>query len=44
MKYNYYWLIMYKLFKKRRPIPKELLDFDEIHSISDVAKDELSKK
>ena len=35
---------MYKLFKKRRPIPKDLFDFDEIINISDVAKDELLKK
>ncbi len=44
MKYDIYWYLMYKLFKKRRPIPKELLEFDEIHIISDVAKDELTKK
>ena len=39
-----YWWLMYKLFKKRRPIPKDLLDFDEIYRISDVAKEELEKK
>lgn len=44
MKYNIYWLLMYKLFKKRRPIPKDLLDFDDIHTILDVAKEELGKK
>ena len=43
MKYNYYWWLMYKLFKKRRPIPKNLLDFDEIHTISDVVKEEFQE-
>jgi len=41
---NYYWLLMYKLFKKRKPIPKELLDFDEIHTISDTVKKELENE
>lgn len=41
---DYYWLVMYRLFKKRRPIPKDLLDFDEIHAISDTVKEELGKK
>jgi len=35
---------MYKIFKKRRPIPEDLFDFDEIYTISDVAKEELTKK
>ena len=39
-----FWYFMYKFFKIRRPMPKDLLDFDEIHSISDVAKKELLKK
>jgi len=41
---NLYWRIMYNLFKKRRPIPKDLLDFDEVYRISDVVKKELEKK
>jgi len=44
LKYNVYWWLMYKLFKKRRPIPKDFFDFDEIYAISDVAKDELGGK
>ena len=31
MNSNIFWYVMYKLFKKRRPIPKELLDFDEVY-------------
>lgn len=35
-KRNLFWSFMYKVFKIRRPIPKDLLDFDEIYSVSDV--------
>lgn len=45
MKYNYFWLFMYKVFKIRRPPPKDLFSgFDEIYGMSDVAKRELEKK
>jgi len=35
---------MYKVFKVRRPFPKDGFDFDETYAISDVAKKELQKK
>lgn len=44
MKYNIYWWFMYKIFKVRRPIPKDMLDFDETYYISDAVKKELLKK
>jgi len=44
MKYNYFWLIMYRLFKIRRPMPKDLFDFNEVYAISETAKKDLGKK
>lgn len=44
MKYNIYWWVMYKVFKKRRPIPDDFFDFDVLMEISDVAKEELLRK
>ena len=39
-----FWWFMYSVFKIRRPMPKDGLDFDEVYSISDIAKKELGKK
>lgn len=39
-----FWYFMYKFFKIRKPMPKDLFDFDETYAISDVAKGELEKK
>lgn len=41
---DYYWLIMYRLFKKRRPIPKDIMDFEEVYAISETVKKELERK
>ena len=43
MKYSLFWLFMYRVFKIRRPIPKDFMDFDEIKFMSDVAKKQLEK-
>jgi len=31
MKYNLFWLFMYKVFHIRRPLPKEFEIWDEIY-------------
>lgn len=42
--YNPYWWFMYKVFKIRRPLPKDFMDFDEVIFISDEAKKGLMSK
>ncbi|UVF62306.1 hypothetical protein [Nitrososphaeria virus YSH_462411] len=42
--YNFFWISIMLKLNIRPPIPKELLDFDDIHTISETAKEELFKE